>query len=455
MVALNLTNLPAVENMQSIENKKILELMNINRYSVGMYYDYYNGKQPLTYTTDRYKNAFAKMVQSFKENMCPTVVDSVADRLIVTGFEVEGSDAENTGQLIWDIWKNNRLEIRSGDIHQEAVKCGNAYLIVWPNSNGYPTFHPQSSDSFIVHYDEDEDFIDWAAKIWITDQKLARLTVYYADRVERFISSGAVRGFPTKNVIWKPLAEGASVPNPYGKVPVFHFANNAMMSNYGKSDLHDVLTIQDALNKSVADLLVSMEFAAFNQRWATGLEMQIGPDGKPKPTFEPGPDRLWATESEDAEFGEFTAADLTKFIAVHDMFLVSIARITGVPIHHMLINSGNFPSGESLKTAESRFTAKITDRQKTFGATWEDALTFAAEIARLSITGKVHIQWASSAPRSERETAEVMQLKKALGFPFPSIAREMGYSQQQIDQIQAEQKAETAAVTTPVSEGDE
>jgi len=74
-----------------------------------------------------------------------------------------------------------------------------------------------------------------------------------------------------------------STPNPYGRVPVFHFPNRRVY-DYGISDLADVIPIQDALNKALMDMLVAMEFGAFKQRWVTGIEYETDPvTGKPKP----------------------------------------------------------------------------------------------------------------------------------------------------------------------------
>jgi hypothetical protein len=65
-------------------------------------------------------------------------------------------------------------------------------------------------------------------------------------------------------------AFGHVVPNPYGVVPVFHFANNADLGMTGRSELEAAMPVQDGLNKSVLDMLVAMEFSAYRQRWAAG-----------------------------------------------------------------------------------------------------------------------------------------------------------------------------------------
>jgi len=38
--------------------------------------------------------------------------------------------------------------------------------------------------------------------------------------------------------------------------------------------------VQDGLNKSVRDMLVAMEYSAFRQRWAAGIEVDYDTEGK-------------------------------------------------------------------------------------------------------------------------------------------------------------------------------
>ncbi|MCV4684362.1 phage portal protein, partial [Escherichia coli] len=77
---------------------------------------------------------------------------------------------------------------------------------------------------------------------------------------------------------FKPFIDGAGiyrVENPYGMIPVFHFANNPGIGNFGSSELEAVMPIQDGMNKAVLDMLVAMEVSAYRQRWAAGIEIQF------------------------------------------------------------------------------------------------------------------------------------------------------------------------------------
>ncbi len=76
----------------------------------------------------------------------------------------------------------------------------------------------------------------------------------------------------------------------------------------------------------------------------------------------------------------FNSADLEQFLKVKDGFRLDIASVTGTPLHYLQPQTLAMPSGESQRRAESRFIAKVRDRQGSFGQVWSDAMEFALRI---------------------------------------------------------------------------
>ena len=176
------------------------------------------------------------------------------------------------------------------------------------------------------------------------------------------------------------------------------------------------MPVQDGLNKSVLDMLVAMEVSAFRQRWVAGLEIKKDPEtGEDIPPFIAGIDRLWQAEGPDAKFGDFHATDLEQFLKVKDGFRIDMASVTGTPLYYLMPQIQGFPSGESLRKAETRFLAKVRDRQEQFGAVWADVVSFAL---KASGHGSVSLEteWEDAAPLNEREMLENMKLRKELGL---------------------------------------
>lgn len=334
------------------------------------------------------------------------------------------------------------MATRAGEVHKEALKTGDAYLIVWPDDLGRACLYPNRAANISVAYDEDSlGRIAYAAKAWRTSDKHIRLNLLYPDRVERYISKEKSEGSLPEAKEFEIQNPQSEIQNPYGVVPVFHFANNADLGTYGRSELEAAIPVQDGLNKSVLDMLVAMEYSAFRQRWVAGIEVDYDAEGKAISPFKNGIDNLWVA-GKDARFGDFEAAQLDQFLRVKDSFRVDIASVTGTPLHYFLQQVGEFASGESLKQSGTRFLAKVRDRQESFGQVWADAMSFALRIEGNPGT-QLLTNWEDPSPMTERERLENLLLKRQLGLPVEQALIEAGYGVADVKQISNRGDAET------------
>lgn len=430
---------------------------------------YYAGLHDLSFATEKFANMFGELFREFALNLCPAVVDSTRDKLKIKGFGIEELGTADRGARNFEevqraagrIWRSNKMALRAGEVHKEALRCGDAYVVVWFGADGEVQIVPNSADTMTVHYDDETPGrIAWAAKHWRTSDKRTRLNLYFPDRIEKYVSKDKgegvlpdAKGFvpvagPRSKVQDRGQRRGSSVgesgddggagavsvpqtapvvENPFGVVPVFHFANNADLGEFGRSELEAAMPVQDGLNKSVLDMLVAMEVSAFRQRWVAGIEIKINEaTGEEIAPFRSGVDKLWAATSPETRFGDFAATDLEQFLKVKDGFRIDIASVTGTPLYYLMPHTRAVPSGESLRKAETRFIAKVRDRQAQFGSTWADAMSFALKIAGHPNVSLV-TQWEDPAPISERETLENLRLKKELGLSPEQALKEAGY----------------------------
>lgn len=436
----------------SEESKKIIQqaLKDIAERSPNYrkFTNYYKGEHPLNFATDKFRNAFGCLFQEFADNLCPAVADALCDKLAVTNFAVEEGDEAAIAEA-WKIWKQNRMDKRAGEVHLEAVKTGDAYVIVWQNERGEPVIYPNKAALCTVRYDrENPGAVLWGAKLWQDESKKYCLNLYFPDRIEKYITASTIEtGFPiTENLFQIREVPNESFPlkNPYGVVPVFHFANNAGVGEFGSSELRDAVPIQNALNKSICDMMVGGEFVALPQRWATGLEIEFDENDRPKVPFTPGVERIWTSDNNETKFGQFDAASLEQFLKVQDSFRVEIARVTGTPLHYFSLQTGNVPSGEALKTLEKRFSAKVTDRQTAFGNVWENVVALCLKIKNQS-SAMLSCQWQDAVQTSEKELWEILLLKQQSGVPEEQIWAEAGYGEEDIKRFQkliAEKRAQ-------------
>jgi hypothetical protein len=430
--------------------KLSLEAIRARQIDYALANDYYYGRHKLAFATEKFRSAFGSLLKAFADNLCAVVVDTVADRLQVTGFADEAGN-EGVSSAAEAIWRVNRMDRRAGETHGEALRSGDAFVIVWPDAQGVPRLYPQAAHLCTVTYDDDAPgTIGRAAKLWHDAvRELWRLTLYYPDRIEKYAYASKVADFPSGSGAFQPYAvsgEAWPLPNPYGRTPIFHFANNAPTGQLGRSELADVIPLQDGLNKSVTDMLVAMEFVALPQRWVTGLEVDLDETtGRPAAPFVPGADRVWSVAAPDARFGQFDQANLGQFVAVQEAFRVEIARVSRTPLHHLMPTTSAFPSGEAMKTAEQPLLAKVKDRQLGWGNVWEDAMQVALAMTGVTVAG-LSCNWTDPAPRNERELVETLLLKKQLGVSDNQLLREAGYTEEQITTFAQERETQQAAL---------
>ncbi len=426
------------------------------------YAKYLAGKQSLEFATDRFRLAFGDLVEALTYNRCEAVVDAHADRLQVAGFAADDGVLAQAAQALWDA---NRMDVREGHVATDAFALGDSYVAVamHPEPGRGVQFWTLDPRNVRVHYSlEAPGEIDLAAQTWQTEDGHSRLTLYFADHIEKYVSrTRTPSGLPVSAVAferYQPADEPWPVVFPPGRpVPVFAFANNGRTDSYGASELRNVIPMQDGVNKTLADMVVAMEFAAFPQRVLLGVDPPTPEEQAIFDRFMTGVDRILTLSDANSKIGEFSAVNIAQYLAIVEFWDKAISRVTKVPTHYLGM-TGDFPSGRALRIAEGPFIAKLEDRQRAFGAVWSDIMTYALILDGKSIEpGDLRVNWKSAAPLSSEDQLDLALGKKTLGMPFPQILRELGYEPTQLATIledgQTDIEAELAAVREAKAKG--
>lgn len=426
--------------MPQSDIKSALERLNAQAFKYKEFYDYYNGRHQLNFASDKFKNKFGRRLQKLRENLCKIVVTAPASRLEVINFL---ADRQNTENPAWRLWKKSKMPMSAGAIHREAIKTGDAYVLVWKDKTGNVRFYPQISANVTVWRNAETDEIERAAKAWLGGDGFYYLNLYYADRIEKYVTRGKCAVLPTNPKAFDERhVPGESFPlvNPFDKVPVFHFRFDSELMDFGNSLLADVIPLQDALNKSWADILGAQEENMRRRRFVAGLQVETDEEtGKKINPFHPDDDILYSNDSE-TKFGEFSDADLAQMIAVLEAAVQAICLVSGIPPSYFNLDSvGTAISGEALRKLEARFTALVRDAQRAFGETWAEIIVFALDAQKQSAEDlEIETQWADAAPISETETLDAAQKKIALGWSYEQVQRDYGLTDKQIEKMQEE-----------------
>jgi hypothetical protein len=247
------------------------------------------------------------------------------------------------------------------------------------------------------------------------------------------------------------------VPNPFGGIiPVIPMRNNPGMLRGGVSDLEVVIDIQNGINKLVTDMLVASEYAAFRQRWASGIEIPVDPDtGKPNASrFLSSVSRMWVVEDENAQFGEFNVTELRNYVVAIETLIQHLAAQTRTPPHYLTAGLGQWPSGDSLKASEAGLVAKVKRKQIDFGEAWEEAMRLAflalGDTARASAID-AEVIWSDPEFRVEGQRVDALVKMATLGMPDEAIWQRYGASPQEIERWRS--MAEAQARRTAIANG--
>lgn len=443
--------------VDAVDIEYALSLLKARQVTDRKYARYYDGKFDLAFASRSFHQAFGSWLKQIGYNRCRSVVDAFADRTTVTGWDIPNG-SEDLVKQAQDVWARNNMSNRQNEIVKEAFRSGDGYVHVWPDEEtGLARLYMNPAHCMVVVYDDEyPDHVDYAVKCWQVgrgpDKGKWRLTTYDPTQIVRLISMNKTDTYPEKYNKFGSYTDDdqPEVTNPLGEVPIVHFGNDADTGGYGTSELSDVVPLQDGANKALADMLVASEFVAYPQRYAIGVDEERDPvTGQVINPFVPGANRLWTIEGSSGDdqpvsFGQFNPADMTQFIDVQDSWDMKIARVSRVPVH-WLNQSGDFPSGESLKTAEAQYVSKVIDRQGSFSSPYSRVQQYALRFEGAGIDEVAAIKplWMPAESRSEREKYEIAQFKKSLGFPDEIIWADLGRTTEEIAEM-VRLKAEAA-----------
>lgn len=437
--------------------KWAIDNLNYVQEDYAKYDDYYDGDHQLEFATAKWTDTFGTEFEEFADNWCQVVVDSAAQRLEIIGWDIDND--KDLGAHADDIWERNLGELVADDVHHQAFIKGDAYLIVQPdpeNERKAQIFYNDALDVLVFYDPRNPRRIARAAKRFTDLTGQLHVYLYFPDHFEFWhvpddatedqvaaMTLGDLDEADARNLGF--VREKPDQLNPWNKVPVFHFKNRGRGQDYGLSELKSVIPIQNAVNKLLMDMMVASEFGSFRMKWVAG-------GGQPREGWRVGGDRVWATSDPSAKFGEFGQVDLEPIFKAVEVVVMHLAKITQTPMHY-LRTSGDMPSGEALKTAESGLIKKLKNRHKHWGAVWGEAMALCLQIEGETVPAetKVKALWLPPETRHDLEQAQTAQLKSILGIPLEHLWREhFGYSEELIAEFKKVNKALAAQVLATV-----
>jgi hypothetical protein len=313
-------------------------------------------------------------------------------------------------------------------------------VIVWPNeeTNAVEAYYNDPLTCHVFYEAANPRAKRMACKWWEGEEGERRLTLYYPDRLEYYAST--VNADQVSSAAAFRPAEPPSAPNPYGEIPVFHLRRSRRSV---ESEISNVLPLQDAVNKLLADMMVAAEFGAFRQRWIIS-----NTDTK---ALKNAPNEIWQIPAGDgmgqgSQLGEFGQTDLNVYLNAMDKLATSIAVISRTPKHYFYGGQGGDPSGEALIVMEAPLTHKVGTYIERFSHVWRDVMRF-----MLKVDGTQVDEQAIEPRFEEPDTiqpytqAQIRQTNGSAGIPLRTQLRREGWSEEELEAMDEDKAAESAA----------
>jgi hypothetical protein len=199
----------------------------------------------------------------------------------------------------------------------------------------------------------------------------------------------------------------------------------------GVSELADVVAVQDRIHKTLADRLMTQDFGAFPQKWATGYPESDAEGNENR--IDVGRDRMVTSDVAETRFGQWDAAPLDPYSAAKREDVKDIASRTRTPAQYLLGEMSNV-NGETLKASESGLVSKVRQRCRTAGEDVEDGVLLVRRAAGLAGPDEqVETIWRNPEFRTEGELMDsLVKARQVLEVPLEALWERWGASQEEI-----------------------
>lgn len=403
---------------------------------------YFRGAPPEVFSNHKLANLLGVDSEDFHENYAAIPVKVMASRMNLSGFSVPKDEVKTA--LLETIWQNASMHLEFPGFIRDTMKYGDGYLEVALNPDGTADVCPANTrTSRMIYSLEDSRKKEFFGKLGTTQIEVLGKTktvpmaeLKYADRMEYWVHVN-----PEKEDSWEPYLEEEWVVTDYLEVPAFHFRNE---TPYGISEHYDAYGAQNQIIKIIANLMGVIDFAGLPERWAlldstnpSDSSTYGGPgvnsvnDVGEDDYADYGPGGLNLIKAKAT--GTYEVANVEQFIKSKESALSSMSSLTDTPMRFFADPSGQHPAGDSLRAADLPLRRKIDSRQKTYGLTLAEALTFALNIMQVPQEELVVVRWEPQLVEVDKELLEAAEKKVALGVPQRQILLELGYSETQVD----------------------
>ncbi len=366
------------------------------------------------------------MARIARVNVCPIVVDSLAQSTFVDGFRIPRSDKNSD---VWRAWQANKLDAAQTAIHRAAFAYGTSYAVVLPG-DPVPVIRPISPRRLTAIYGEDPDLPMWGLQrldggLW----KLFDDSAYY------YVSESTVT---VGNKTETQFEFVDAYEHDAGVVPIVRYMDEQDLDADDEVDPEDsndhprltrgqvapLMSIQDQIDITTFLLLTSQWFAGFRQRYILGWVADSEAEALKATAaqvwmFEAGDDG--DSERNEIKVGEFGQSDPTGYIEGRKELLKYAATLSQTPVHELVGELVNL-SAEALAAAESGHERRVGERKTNLGESHEQMLRLVGNYMNVDVTEDSEVVWRDTSARTFAAVVDGLgKLATMLGVPAQEL----------------------------------
>ena len=349
-------------------------------------------------------------------------IDILTEVLNPAGF-ILGEDRDIT-DILRRWWSVNDMDTTINNCLTEALVQGAAYLVVGYGDDHTPRITAHDRRGIATRFDHQGNLVE-AIRLYKNGER-----DYAAHYIPGFVII-YTRNHAAQWVEVDRIATGVSRPT---IVPVF---NRVRLKDLrGRSELLDIISINDAASRSLTNLQLAAETLAMPQRYIFGAgvkELFQGGGESSASDFEVEARKLKTYMSslwvgpEGAQAGQFPGADLSQLQNSYKMYAQIVSAITGIPPAMLGVSTDNPSSAEAMRVAKDRLIARAETKQSMFGDAIEEVMRIALDMYKIrpyADTQQLEMQWRDPATASESARQAALLQAHAQGVIDAETARE-------------------------------
>lgn len=412
------------------------------------WWDYYRGRPPLPQLPKKEQAEFQEFQRKARTNFCGLISNATVHRVLALGVTNAAGEPDAAAARWWQL---NKLASRQKLVWRSTMAQSVGYMLVGEHptrveADGGPSplITAESPRECITENDPETGEPLVGIKAWHNPiDGYGRVRVFFDDVSFRYrTKERCTPRLPWGPDSWLPVDGDTGQAHDLGLLPLVPFLRAPDLDSEPEPEFAGVLDVQDRVNLGILNRMNASRHAGFPQKWIKGHKFTKRKDPESglvtvENPFVSGPGNIWASEGEEAAFGQYPAADLTGFLREHEADVRDMLVLSQTPAYYYANDLVNI-SADTVQALDVLHVAKVKEHIYAFQEGLEDVTTLAARVAGSDqdYTEAV-VRFADPRSLNPAVLADSATKLKSIGYPLDVIAEEMGETPERVRRIKA------------------